>query len=383
MMDRTEAAEKLEQIKLRNLRFHLELANRTLFPDGNTLISPLGVNFLLGLMMEGASGRTKKELAEVLGLDPEFAMAYCKALFTGFPGMSVENLMAIHDGISLNEDFEQKIRGSMGCAIEQMNLHDSTAVKTINDWVSSKTNGKITNLIDYLSPTSLMVAVNAIHFKKGWAVPFDQASPGTFKNAKGEIVEVEMMNKESNRFYGVLEIEGICLVAALPYTHAGRRDDEIMMVLILPKDESVPVEDVLSEIDAETWSELMENLDTRSINVTIPKFEFDNSYNSNQILDSLKKMGVMDAFNFETADFSGMTDDAFNNMFISRIIQSTFIKVDEQGTEAAAGTAGEFRSLSCGEVPDFVLDRPFAFCIVDKNIKIPSFIGIVRDPSQK
>jgi serpin B len=115
----------------------------------------------------------------------------------------------------------------------------------------------------------------------------------------------------------------------------------------------------------------------------MPRFEIRSSYQSTQITDALKRMGLVLPFNFDTADFSKMIEGVAGDFCLSRVAQAAFIKVDEQGTEAAAGTFAEvlYRSIG-GKVDELVLDRPFAFAIVDPKVKVPSFVGVVRDPTR-
>ena len=64
----------------------------------------------------------------------------------------------------------------------------------------------------------------------------------------------------------------------------------------------------------------------------LPKFEVESSFP--KLVDTLKDLGVIKIFqNIDCSNTLG------KHLFVSKIIQKTFIKVDEQGTEAAAVTA--------------------------------------------
>ena len=92
----------------------------------------------------------------------------------------------------------------------------------------------------------------------------------------------------------------------------------------------------------------------------------------------LAELGMRNAFISGVADFSGITD--YNALFIGKVIQATYIKVDEEGTEAAAVTAA-FELTSAGPDPNiltFNMNRPFAFVIREKDSNTILFIGKVR-----
>lgn len=91
------------------------------------------------------------------------------------------------------------------------------------------------------------------------------------------------------------------------------------------------------------------------------------------------KLGMPLAFDEDQADFSGMGESS-GNIYISRVIQNTFIEVDELGTKAGAATAvamdtGE--SLASEEPKNVILDRPFVYAVVDAEMKLPIFLGVV------
>jgi serine protease inhibitor len=76
------------------------------------------------------------------------------------------------------------------------------------------------------------------------------------------------------------------------------------------------------------------------------------------------------------ADFSRMTPDP--RAYISSVIQKTYMKVDEEGTEAAAVTSVTV-GVTSAPMP-FHLDRPFLLAIRERLSGTILFLGVIRDP---
>ena len=93
-------------------------------------------------------------------------------------------------------------------------------------------------------------------------------------------------------------------------------------------------------------------------------------------------MGMENAFNGATADFSKLGNTAGDNLFISRVIHKTFIQVGEKGTKAGAATAVEIKCTSIDRPDDqkqVYLDRPFVYMLIDCENNVPFFIGSMTD----
>jgi len=88
------------------------------------------------------------------------------------------------------------------------------------------------------------------------------------------------------------------------------------------------------------------------------------------------------AFNPGVADFSGMSEE--EKLYLSSVIHQAYVKVDEQGTEAAAATAisvGATTSIAPSKII-FRADHPFIFIIQQKETGNILFIGRVINPSK-
>ena len=118
------------------------------------------------------------------------------------------------------------------------------------------------------------------------------------------------------------------------------------------------------------------------VSLTMPKFEFESSFS---LAETLKTMGMPDAFNRSKANLSGMgisgCPGGGGNSFISDVVHKAFVLVEEEGTEAAAATGVVVTVESMPPPPIKVsVDRPFIFLIRDRGTDAVLFVGRVLDP---
>ena len=116
----------------------------------------------------------------------------------------------------------------------------------------------------------------------------------------------------------------------------------------------------------------------------LPKFHIEYQTTLN---DPLKALGMEVAFDPQHADFSRMLPRSFlreTNVFISKVVQKTYVDVDEQGTEAAAATGVMMvQTSSYHPEPEMIVDRPFITAIRDDRIGLILFLGQINDPTQR
>ena len=100
----------------------------------------------------------------------------------------------------------------------------------------------------------------------------------------------------------------------------------------------------------------------------------------------LISIGIKEAFNSGTADFSKMIIVEGQNVYISEVMHKTYIDVNEKGTEATAATSVGMSLTSVSEPEEelfkMIVDRPFVFTIDDKESGEILFIGAIINPLQ-
>ncbi|RLD57605.1 MAG: serpin family protein, partial [Bacteroidetes bacterium] len=139
--------------------------------------------------------------------------------------------------------------------------------------------------------------------------------------------------------------------------------------------EESSVNQLVQNLDVTTWNSWLEGFyEQGEVSVFMPRFEFEFE---RSLADDLKAMGLNIAFT-EHADFSGISPV---DLLISDVIHKTYIKVNEEGTEAAAVTAVVMELTSIGPINEIRLDRPFLFAITEKSSKSILFMGKVAEPA--
>ena len=204
------------------------------------------------------------------------------------------------------------------------------------------------------------------HFEGQWADEFGNAVNDKFTAYDGNIQNAEMMSSRENVFLKDDKAKGFVKDYLGNYYFAA----------LLP-DEGITVDEYISGLDAESLHSILCNKNYKSVDISMPKFSFDDS---RLMKDMLIDMGMPTAFDADYADFTGMTTDNYP-MSIDQVLQKTHIEVDEKGTRAAAATVVMMKETGCIEYeePEVVrLDRPFVFAIVDSRTDIPIFMGTVK-----
>ncbi len=371
---------KSAQVIETNNEFGLELL-KTVFDaeeEANVMISPASVSIALGMAYNGAEGTTRDAFEEVLNYEGlsreevnEITRELIHVLVTNVDG----NLLEIANSMWYDEDFPVEAEfislnsHYFDAEVKEIDFRTAEAVKTINDWVNDKTNGKIDEIIEVIDPAVMMILINAIYFNCVWDVEFDpdNTQEAKFYNEDGSLFgEVEMMELEST--FNIAVNQSFSAVE-LPY-----KNRKFSMFLFLPSEES-SVNQLVEELDGTSWKNWITSFNEQEdFTVYMPRFEFEFE---RSLGDDLKEMGLDAAFTDE-ADFSGISP---SDLYIADVIHKTYIKVNEEGTEAAAVTAIVMELTSINPMSQIRLDRPFLFAITEKSSKSILFMGKVAEPA--
>ena len=361
--------------------------------EGNLVYSPASIRLALAMTYAGARGETAAEMAEVLrfdlsdealhaafnALDQELASRNQEFPATGDGverkvQLSIANSLWGQDGFTFAPEFLDTLAENYGAGMRVVDFVEATeaARQAINDWVAGETNDRITDLIPegVLSEMTRLVLTNAVYLDATWSWLFnkDDTWQAPFFLLDGSEISVDTMHQDRSFLYAAAE--GWQAVE-LPYVGG-----ELAMLFVVP--DFGRFAEVEGLVGAGLLDEVVAGLESTQVDLGLPKYEF--RFKSS-VVDLLAAMGMPAAFDPAAADFSGMTTEA--PLFISDVIHEAFIKVDEEGTEAAAATAAVANLASAGpERVDLQIDRPFLFSLYDRESGEILFMGRVLNPAE-
>ena len=351
--------------------------NEAIDLNKNVVVSPFSAYEALSMVANGAAGQTKAQIVQMLGVkgddlkrfnDRNHAVMQSLNKNTAVR-MEVANALYSDTKVPFKPTFTDLCLRVYNAEAHSENFADPGTVIKINSWCDQKTHGKIKTILDRLSPDDKLVLLNSVYFKGLWLLPFkpDSTLPRDFKLLGGGTKQVPMMYQKNEFKY--LNGPGFQAVA-LPYL-GGKQ----VMYVFLPTGGSDYPKFVAS-FTPDNWQKWMNGFEIQNVQITMPKYKvaFENKLNT-----TLKKMGMTDAFG-GGANFSEMCNLPVN---ISRVLQKTFIEVDEKGTEAAAVTAVEGECDALHAEPKIVADHPFVVALTDRDTNEILFLGSIVDPTLK
>jgi serpin B len=369
---------------------------------GNLFFSPNSIHTSLGMTYLGAKGKTAQEMAEVLHLalnreqivqafgeltrtlnSPQMVLVeeYVDREYRQMEApvyqLSIANALWVMKDYPFREEYITEVRGPFNAELRQLDfINDPEPSRyTINEWVENKTNQKIKELLPpgIIRNDTRLVLTNAIYFMSNWAEEFKKQNtkdlPFTMTDGS-KVTCPQMFQQDRFGYMETNDFQGL----SLPY-----KGHDLEMAIFLPKNtDGLPT--LEKKFTVKNLNKWMSQFKHQEVKVTLPKFKF--SYAAS-LGDVLKAMGMNLAFIWPGADFSIMT--TAKDLFISAVLHKSFVAVDEEGTEAAAGTAvmmslGAAPSMEKTEPKVFKADHPFIFVIRHKKTDAILFTGRLTNP---
>lgn len=342
----------------------------------NLFISPLSATLCLSMITNGAADNTLEEMKTVLGFSDyslEEMNNYNQKLVSALleldntTRLGIANSVWIKQGFGVYDDFVNVNKKFYDAQVQELDFTSPGAKDIINGWCAGKTNNCIKEVLKGIPEDARFYLLNALYFKGVWKNQFKKSNTKAepFTNVDGSRSTVQMMNMSGERF-GYAENEYFS-IAEFPYGN-----EAFSMVVLLPAEEK-SLEECLPQLTDGHWREWNDALSRAMVDVKLPRFEL--KYDKDLIGD-MQEMGMKDAFDGRRADFSEMSDA---ELFVGLLQQYTYVKVDEEGTEAAAVTVGGMMDSAAGPGMDklFYVNRPFVFLIKEKSTGAILFMGKV------
>ncbi|MBR5919267.1 MAG: serpin family protein, partial [Prevotella sp.] len=337
--------------------------------EENAILSPLSITYALGMLNNGATGRTQQEINEVLGFGEAGAAAinaFCRKMLTEAPKLddtkvAIGNTIFVNEGMGyrLQDAFVQTVNTYYDAQPQARNFTDGKTMDVINQWASDHTNRMIKQILDERSfdPMAVSYLLNAIYFKGDWTNEFDPESTTEEPFNGGDAVP--MMNR---LFYDDIGYAENDLYQAISLCYGL---GAYSMSIFLPK-EGKTVADIVEKMTDEDWKNFSGNY---SVAVKLPRFETQTDQDLKEIMSNL---GMSKAFS-ENAEFPNVCNEP---VYIALMKQVAKIKVNEQGSEAAAVTIIGEKALSANDYyATFHATRPFLYVITEQSTGVVFFIG--------
>ena len=360
------------------INFYKQVSNN----DQNIFFSPTSMYTAFSVLYEGAQENTADEIQKVFGFEPDSFTRHndtahmMSAINQDDPYATLDlaNALWIANWFKPYDSYLDISRGTYLASTELVDfLNKVDSVDRINQWASDNTNGKIKKVItkDDVNKDTAMVINNAIYFKGTWLTqfPVSDTKESDFWNGKQNI-STSFMNVLAPFDY--TQSNG-AQVLKMPY-----KGDRLSMLIILPdeKDGITQLENSISSAQIKQWTDA---LSTQEVRLSVPKFEMKTHYELNDIMNAL---GMVDVFLENVANLSGIGHTERGNLYVSKAAQDAYVKVNEEGTEAAAVTSIIVMTESVPPPPpQLIADHPFLFLIQDDQSGMILFMGRVMDPA--
>jgi serpin B len=343
----------------------------------NIVVSPASIAGVMTLLDIGADMKMRGAIWDMLGFRPALGhdaqsdlaalrVTITKAPLNQKPEDAKFDLANIVMFDPMSHPFEKAMKEmrATGAEVSVAPFSDVANIKRINAWVKEKTHDLIAGILDEMPQPPGIIAVNALYFKGLWPSPFvkEQTKPQAFHTVSND-VEVPMMHGFGSYNF---KREGNFAAIEMPY-----RGDRYSIVLVTNTAHSLPFKDfsgVTGWLSAADFAR-------KDVNLSLPRFTLEAS---ESLQRPLYAIGLKNGADSATA-FEGLTAVPQE---ISKIVQKTYLKVDEEGTEAAAATGVvTVESARRRDKPEtLVLDRPFIFALRDRQTGLVLISGYIGKP---
>ncbi|KPH06895.1 serpin family protein (plasmid) [Rhizobium acidisoli] len=348
-----------------------ELIERTLAKEGaaNIMVSPASLAAALGLASLGASAEGKAAIAKGLGfgsevkgpetvlgaMTPEKPAAADAPLATAVAIVFDDKLVLVPDALSMLA--AHRIKPSIE------DLDGPNSVEHINGWVKETTRGAIPVMLD-APPGGGFVSLGALSFKARWKTSFEKESPASpFQRPDGSTISVPMMHLAGDGQKFRFDEK----FAAVDLAYAG--ESYSMVVVAARSGKGVGGADLKA---LTSWLQ-GEKFEPAKGEIFLPRFSLSDG---RDLMPVLNQMGLA-AGKAKDAAFPGFTKE---NIRLSRVLQKTMLKLDENGTEAAAATAVITERSIDPKLVRVVADARFAFALRDTRTGLLLAAGLIGDP---
>jgi serpin B len=349
--------------------------------SSNVFFSPYSISVALAMTYAGAGGNTASQIASAMHftlpadrLHAAFDAVDLQLESRQSIKLNVANSIWAQRTLAFGKPFLDTLAVNYGSEVRGVDFASAStqATAAIDGWVADQTAGKIQNLFPpgSLDGTTRVVLVNAVYFDASWKTTFDSSKtvPTPFTKLDGTTVSASMMNNA--KINAPAAVAPTYTAIDLPY--AGGQTSMLVVV---------PTGSQFASVDAALGGDFLKtvvaSLQPQDVALSLPKFTLKGA--SVSLKSALSTMGMIDAFDPDKADLTAMVPN--DHLHVDDVVHQAFVRVDENGTEAAAATGVETGINAVVEPLTVKVDRPFFFVLRDIPTGAVLFVGRVMDPT--
>lgn len=359
--------------------------------EENSCYSPLSIRYALEMLREGAEGETKTQIDNLLG---------------NITAMRYENIdghMSLANSLWMQTAWQDKIKPEYQKDLKQkfgaeVKVDDFRSAANINGWIETNTLGMMKDALTNEDVEGLNAAlVNVLAIDMNWQTQYDELSTfgGFFNFDKLDVDKDTDVDQDQYKYttmqryggedvYYNLSADATVLAQDLKEYNGTR----LQFVAMMPED----LPSFVQKVNNNDINRLLGGLrravpqnDTYEFSFTayIPKFGIEGGIAD--LIEDLRELGVVDAFEVEKAKLTKITDEPFA---IDAATHKTKFDFTEEGIRAAAVTiaGGKGAAGGPGPIPSSVrivvsINKPFMYLVRDVKTGEIWFAGTVYDPN--
>lgn len=357
--------------------FALSLLREERSGSVSVLLSPVSILNALGMVANGASGTTLKQIETATGMSLHQLNDFLYTYRMSLPADSKTCKAALANSAWLRDTFRVEDAFLRSCvnyysAEVYRSAFDGGLVTDLNRWVSKKTDGMISDLLEKEPGAQTMLyLVNAACFDAKWETPYTKENvrtDGIFTAASGKRQTADYLDSHETIYLSGNNVSGFLK----PYDGG-----KYAFVALVP-DEGVTLADYLRNLTGEHLYQLITDHHYADVQASIPKFT---ARSELELEEPLRAVGISDLFDVSAADLRGLgSAPNGNTLYVNSVLHKTYLELDENGTKAAAATSLDVNAGAAPpseDVKTVTLDRPFLYMVVDTHACVPLFMGTV------
>ncbi|XP_060944914.1 plasma protease C1 inhibitor isoform X2 [Limanda limanda] len=368
---RSRTGEPILQESLTDFSMKLYSFLRESNPSSNLLFSPISISGMFSHLLLGAKGETRKVIERAVCVPHDFHClhVHMKKLREKLSGsLQMASQIYYNPQMNLTESFTNQSIEFYDAKPTRLLNGSEENTQMINSWVANKTNNKITQLVDSISPSTQLILLNAVSFSGQWKVKFSPGSSnGLFTKLNGDMVKVPLLYHKGYMTAMKYVVELKAQVAR--FALSGDSSLYVLVPRTYNVDDLQQLEDKMTDEVVLRMIKEIKATTPHAVEVSLPRIKLDVQPNMHIVM---KKLGLSSLF--EEANLCGLYSE--DRLVLDDARHRAFLALTEDGVEAGAATAMGFaRSF-----PSFSAMQPFVMLLWSDQANVPLFIGRVTDP---